>query len=256
MSVTSPAVRGWNIAPGSLPRPLIIAHRGDVESAPENTLAAFRSAAERGADGVELDVRLTKDGRAVVMHDRLINRTTNGHGPAGAHTLAQLRELDAGSWFHPKFKGAVVPTLGEVFDALPPDFLVSVELKVRGWGVKPLVRATLEAISRSNRWNSAMAASFNPVALFFMRRMGPRLARGYIWSARHPLPISRRWLSPLAKPDWMDPDLHTFTPKLLERFHRQGKPVLAWDVDAGQDLEGLGAMGLDGVVTDTLSAFL
>ena len=252
----SQSAEGWDIAPGSLGRPLIIAHRGDVESAPENTLEAFLSAAERGADGVELDVRLSREDRVVVMHDRRIDRTTNGRGPVGIHTLAELKHLDAGSWFHPRFGDATVPTLDEVFDALPSRFLVAVELKVRGWGVKPLVSATLECIKRAKRWKSTMVTSFNPVALMAMRLMEPRVMRGYIWCAQHPFPISQRWLSPMAKAHWMDPDLKTFNAKVLRHFHGQGKPVLAWDLDAGRDIKRLSAMGVDGVVTDRLTGLV
>ena len=227
-----------------------------MESAPENTLEAFLGAVEKGADGVELDVRLSRDGRVVVMHDRCIDRTTNGCGPVGIHTLAELKRLDAGSWFHPRFRSASVPTLDEVFDALPSDFLVAVELKVRGWGVKPLVSGTLECIRRSKKWKSAMVTSFNPVALLAMRLIESRVMRGYIWCARHPLPIRQRWLSPMAKAHWMDPDLETFNAKVLRHFHGQGKPVLAWDLDAGRDIECLSAMGIDGIVTDRLTGLV
>ena len=236
--------------------PLIIAHRGDVESAPENTLEAFRSAVERGADGVELDVRLTKDGTAVAMHDRRVNRTTSGRGPVGTYTFDQLKTLDAGSWFDLRFKKAKVPSLEEIFQELPPDFLVNVELKVRGWGVKSLVLAVVKVIHEFKRWESTLVASFNPMALWVLKLMEPRIRRGYIWSAKHPFPIRQRWLSPLAKPHWMDPDLETCTPKIVEHFHRQGKPVLAWDVDAGRSLTTLADMRLDALVTDNLSVLV
>ena len=256
MSRVLPIADSWNIPPGSLERPLIIAHRGDVESAPENTLEAFLGALEKGADGVEMDVRLTKEGRVVVMHDRRIDRTTNGKGPVGTHTLAELKSLDAGFWFDPKFKEAAVPTLDEAFEALPSDFLMVVELKVRGWGVKPLVSGTVEVIRRFKRWESTLVTSFNPVALLVLRLMEPNIRRGYIWSAQHPLPIRQRWLSPMAKPNWMNPDLKTFTPKVLKYFHQQGKPLLAWDEDAGRDLERLRAMRVDGIVTDRLTGLV
>ena len=85
--------------------PLIIAHRGDSANAPENTLAAFRLAYENGADGIELDTMLSADQRLVVIHDDTLDRTSNGHGKVGEMPLTALRELDAGAWFSPKFKG-------------------------------------------------------------------------------------------------------------------------------------------------------
>ena len=97
-------------------RPLNFAHRGASYEAPENTLAAFMLAAELGADGIELDVQLSKDGQVAVIHDFTLETTTNGHGPVGAKTLAELQELDAGSRFDPLFAGQQIPTLQEVID--------------------------------------------------------------------------------------------------------------------------------------------
>lgn len=246
----------WGVTPGSRRRPLIIAHRGDVETAPENTLEAITSAFAGGADGVEVDARLSKDGQVVLLHDRKVDRTTNGIGAVGSFTLEELKDLDAGSWFDPRFSKSTIPTLAEVLEQLPASFLVNVELKVRGWGVMDLVSAVVEVVRRFERWDTTLAASFNPMALLAIRRQEPRIRRGYIWSARHPYPISRRWLSPVAGSHWANPDLRTFTPQVLDHFHRQGKPVLAWDSDAGRDLKVLGEMGLDGLVTDRLTGLV
>ena len=155
----------WNISPGSLLSPLIIAHRGDSSEAPENTMEAFRRAVEAGADGIELDVRLTRDREVVVIHDWLIDRTTPGAGPVGTHTLAELKKMDAGSWFDPRFKSARVPTLAEVFEGLPASLLVNVEIKVRGHGVLPLVSRVVETVRRCDRYETTLVASFHPVAL-------------------------------------------------------------------------------------------
>ncbi|MQF69170.1 hypothetical protein FIM12_02380 [SAR202 cluster bacterium AD-804-J14_MRT_500m] len=243
----------WDLMPGSLKTPLIIAHRGAVEYAPENSLDAFSIAYEKKADGIELDVRLSKDGIAVVLHDRVVDRTTNGRGPVGSFTLEQLKTLNAGSWYRPECEHVKIPTLADVFDTVPKDFLIVVELKVRGWGIRPLVAAVIETVHDYDRWESTLISSFNPVSLFALRLMEPRLKRGYIWCAKHPFPISDRWLSPMAQPHWMNPDLETFTPKMLTHFHNQGKPVLAWDLDSGKDLTFLSSIGLDAVVTDRLS---
>ena len=232
----------WKTAAGSLAYPLIIAHRGDSSSAPENTLEAFRHALKLGVDGVELDVRLTRDREVVVIHDHRVDRTTDGKGPIGSFTLADARTLDAGSWFDPRFRSAGVPTLDEVFHELPPWFLVNVELKVRGTGVRALVSRVAQIIRRHRRYDSTLVASFNPLALVLLRLLAPRIARCYIWSGHHPAPLRGRWLGPLVRADWMDPDRNTFTPALLERFHKQGKRVLARDLDVGCDLARLAKM--------------
>jgi len=95
-------------------RPLVIAHRGLMKHAPENTLAAFRACLDLRM-GIEVDVRRTKDGRLVVVHDATLERTTNGKGKVSDFTLAELKKLDAGSWFDPAFKGEPIPTIEEVF---------------------------------------------------------------------------------------------------------------------------------------------
>ncbi|MBO0687159.1 MAG: glycerophosphodiester phosphodiesterase [Candidatus Dormibacteraeota bacterium] len=95
------------------PAPWLVAHRGDAFGAPENTLVAFELAAATGADAVELDVQLSKDGVPVVIHDRYLDRTTNGVGPVRSQAWAELRALDAGSWCDSRFRGERIPSLEE-----------------------------------------------------------------------------------------------------------------------------------------------
>ena len=230
--------------------PLVLAHRGANNLAPENTLSAFSKALEVGADGLEMDVRLTKDGEVAVIHDRLVDRTTTGRGPVGTYTLKELKSLDAGSWYGSQFSRKQVPTLDEVFQAFPNDTLVYVEMKVRGHGAWALVSRVIDVIRRHQRWESTMVASFNPIALIMLRLAEPRIIRGYIWSANHPLPMRARWLSPLARPRWYAPDRSSFTPKLLAKLHSRGNLVAAWDIDASGHTNGLMKLGLDAVVTD------
>src|SRR5688500_16528220 len=95
---------------------LVIAHRGASSYAPENTLAAFDLAIEMGARHLELDVHLTRDDHVVVIHDDTVDRTTGGVGPVAEQTLAELKSLDAGSWFGEKFAGQRIPTFAEVLE--------------------------------------------------------------------------------------------------------------------------------------------
>ncbi len=92
----------------------VVAHRGASGHAPENTLAAFRRAVELGANFIETDLQLSRDARFVAIHDDTLDRTTSGHGPIHGLALAELRELDAGSWFGPQFAGERIPTLEEI----------------------------------------------------------------------------------------------------------------------------------------------
>ncbi len=108
---------------------LAVGHRGTVRFAPENTLAAFRKAIELGLDLIEMDVRETKDGHLVIMHDATVDRTTNGKGQVAELTLAEIKRLDAGSWFSPQFAGERVPTLDEALAALAGRALPDIDFK-------------------------------------------------------------------------------------------------------------------------------
>ncbi|MBT4865899.1 MAG: hypothetical protein HON53_12405 [Planctomycetaceae bacterium] len=118
--------------PTPSPRPLIVAHRGLLKHAPENTLANFRACLELRL-GFEIDVERSSDGHLVCIHDSTVNRTTNGQGRVGEMTLAAIKKLDAGSWFDPAFAGERIPTIDEVF-ALIAEYpkvpvLIAVDLK-------------------------------------------------------------------------------------------------------------------------------
>ena len=97
-------------------KPLVVAHRGDTEFAPENTLAAFSSAIEKGTDVIEFDVHFTRDKELVVHHDYYLGRTEKGNGFIGDYSLRELRALDVGVWFGIEFKGEKMPTLRDVLD--------------------------------------------------------------------------------------------------------------------------------------------
>jgi glycerophosphoryl diester phosphodiesterase len=116
------------------PQPLIVAHRGLLHHAPENTLANFRACLELRI-GFEFDVERTKDGHLVCIHDDTVDRTTNGSGKVSELTLDEIRRFDAGSWFDPKFAGEKVPTVEEVLKLVAEyrqhDILVAVDLKAQ-----------------------------------------------------------------------------------------------------------------------------
>ncbi len=111
--------------------PILLAHRGLVRHAPENTLPAFAAAVELGIS-IEVDVYQTRDGHLVVIHDDTVDRTTNGKGRVVEMTLAEIRKLDAGSWVHPRYTGLKVPTLEEVFLLVRQQQRVPVTLAARG----------------------------------------------------------------------------------------------------------------------------
>lgn len=112
----------------TLPKPVIFGHRGACAHAPENTLASFRLAFDQGADAIELDAKLSRDGEVVVFHDSTLDRTTNGTGRVDSKSLAELRELDAGSHFSEQFRGEKIPLLLEVLEEFGKTRYINIEL--------------------------------------------------------------------------------------------------------------------------------
>ena len=110
-------------------RPLLIGHRGYPARYPENTLAAFTGAMDAGCDMIELDVTLTRDRRVVVIHDDTLDRTTNGSGSVRDRTVEEIRRLDAGSWFDPRFAAERVPLLDEVIALTAGRCMLNIEIK-------------------------------------------------------------------------------------------------------------------------------
>ena len=138
-------------------RPLIIGHRGASADAPENTLAAFALAVEQGADGVELDVRLTADQEIVVIHDPTVDRTTTGSGSIDRLTARDLQSFDAG-------QGQSIPTLDEVFETFGPTLLYNIEIKDLGWRDRSLESAVADRVQAYQLESQVLVSSFNPMA--------------------------------------------------------------------------------------------
>ncbi len=156
----------------------MIAHRGDSLHAPEQTFAAYELAVERGADMIEADVRRTRDNRLVMLHDATLERTTSGRGPVADIDFADLRRLDAGSWFDPRFAGQIVPTLDELFDlAERLDVDLCLEVKSDGDGAASgLALEVAGEIRRRGRLDRDVLSSFDQGALRTARLAYPGLS--------------------------------------------------------------------------------
>jgi glycerophosphoryl diester phosphodiesterase len=140
----------------------IYAHRGCSGTHPENTIAAFRAAAELPVYGVELDVHLTKDGRVVVIHDEKINRTTNGKGYVKDMTLEELQSFDAGSWFSEEWADETIPTLGEVLDVFQDtSHRLNIEIKSDVFPYDSLVDKVVNSAAKRGMTDRILISSFN-----------------------------------------------------------------------------------------------
>lgn len=148
----------------------IFAHRGASKYKPENTFNAFRLALETGAEGIETDVQLTKDQVPILIHDEKLNRTTNGRGLVKNFTLRQLKQLDAGSWFSPKFKGTSLVTLEEfLIWAKKHSFILNLELKNNRIDYQYLEEIVIEMLQHYQMLDRAILSSFNPKSIARLR---------------------------------------------------------------------------------------
>jgi glycerophosphoryl diester phosphodiesterase len=161
---------------------------------------------ELGADGVELDVHLSADGVPVVMHNLTVDETTDGTGQVTDKTLAELKELDAGSKFAPEFAGERIPTLAEVFEALEGKLLVNVELKdisPKGVGLEAPV---VEVVRRHGMETKVLFSSFNPFTLRRMRPLAWDVPSGLLYAHDLAIYLRRAWLASLAPHEVRHPD--------------------------------------------------
>ena len=163
-------------------KPLIWAHRGASGYAPENTLPAFALAAEMKADGVELDVQLTKDGEVIVCHDERIDRTSNGHGSIGSLTLAELKKFDFCNRMY-AYEGTRIPTMREVFELLEPTGLtINIELKTGIVFYKDLEEKTVRLTHEFNMQDRVIYSSFNHYSILKIKEIDPDALTGFLYS--------------------------------------------------------------------------
>ncbi len=231
---------------------IIVGHRGSSGTAPENTLAAFRLAAKAGVDMIELDVRLTADRHLVVFHDRRLGRTVEGAGAVWMKTLAELRELDAGAWFSQRFRGEKIPTLHEVFRAVPHKIGINIEVKTDG---DPRRKAGLEevllaAVHSEAAEREILVSSFNHAFLRRLHKQAPRVKLGALYMpvrdvTKRPSALARR-LGVAA--------FICSRSQLRKRFvrnaHRHGLAVFVYGVNNRRHLARARRFGVDAIITD------
>jgi glycerophosphoryl diester phosphodiesterase len=231
-------------------RTLNIAHRGASTVAPANTLAAFEKAVELGADGIEFDVHLSADGVPVVVHDATVDATTDGSGQVAEMTLAQLKQLDAGSWFDPAFVGERIPTLEEVLETMGSRLLLNVELKSISLRDEGLERATVAQIKRHGLDERVLFSSFNPFSLRRLKKIAPHIPVGLLYAPNLMLPLRRAWLAPLAPHEARHPEHTMVDAPYIAWARRRGYRVNVWTVDDPSEMRHLITLGVDGIITN------
>ncbi|ARU62494.1 hypothetical protein CBW65_17145 [Tumebacillus avium] len=232
----------------------LIAHRGAAMLAPENTIPAFDAAVELQADFLELDIQMSRDGALIVLHDATVDRTTNGTGAVKDLTLDQLRALDAGQKFHPAFRGTKLPTLDEVLTRYGGATGLLLELKVpsRYPGIEQKLSALLQQHRLHHADSKIIVQSFDIRSLQQFHHYAPDVPLAVLVK-RGELLKDSQLLRYAAYADYINPKLQLVTPSLVERVHELGMKVAPWTAHAAQDIHHLTEMGVDAVITDTLS---
>jgi len=233
----------------SINAPLVIAHRGASIIAPENTLLAFRLAAELGADAIEFDAKLTADGHVVIHHDRTLDRTTDGFGPLSARTLEELQRLDAGSHLDSKYTGECIPTLKQVFQEVGDRMLMNIELTNYAQPFNELTEVVFQMVCEFDLMKRVLISSFNPIALIKMRRLAPEIPLGLLVMDKKPF-----WLITLFRLMTPYQAYHPSFPmvdnQLVQREHTLGNQVNVWTVNEKDQIREMMNIGVDGVITD------
>jgi glycerophosphoryl diester phosphodiesterase len=239
--------------------PLVFAHRGGGGLAPENTMAAFENGLALGADGVELDVHLSRDGIVVVHHDRVLDRTTNLHGELSTFTADELARADAGYHFRRgeerpfRGQGIGVPTLAAVL-ARYRDCRIIIELKMNS---DELARAVVAVVRAAGAVERVSIGSFALGALRRVRRLEPAIAtsaardevRWALYRSRCRWPVSRVAYGGYQVPETAG-STRVVSPRFIADAHRANLRVQVWTVDREEDARRLFGWGADALITD------
>ncbi len=242
-----------------MPKPLIIAHRGDVKHFPENTLPAFESAIVKGADAIEFDVHLTKNGELVVHHDDYLSRVEQATGYIETYTLQQLQSLDVGSWFDRRFAGLKMPTLSDVLALGNATVRFEIEMCT---ATLPFLVAVIEAIAKKGLEERVELTSWHLPLLFRVKEINPRLRTGIFFE---PFPewmqlVERHgrilnWLV-LSKAQVAHLPLSLIDDDLVSRLHEKGLRVHGADLNSEEEMQAAIRMQIDQFSTDNLDLAL
>jgi glycerophosphoryl diester phosphodiesterase len=241
-------------------RVVTVAHRGSSAAAPENTLAAFRLGVERGSDLIESDVQRTRDGALVLMHDTTLKRTTDAEevfpdrSPwrVADFTLAEIKQLDAGSWKSPDFAGERVPTLAEMVELVRPSrsgILMELKSPELYPGIESEVAETFDRfpgyVQSATAADRLVVQSFNWESMRRYKAEQPEVPVGLLGTpSSAQLPELALWA------DQVNPHFGSVDAAYVARVHQLGMDVLTWTVDREADMRTVLDRGVDGVITN------
>lgn len=229
-------------------RPLIWAHRGASGTAPENTLAAFSKAIEDGADGIELDIQLTKDGELVVCHDEAIDRTSSGKGLVMDYTLEELKKMDFSNGLL-EYEGEKIPTMEEVFDLVKPsDLSINIELKTGIIFYPDIEKKIVELTRDKGMEDRVIYSSFNHSSVLKIREYAPDAVLGFLYADGpvDPVEYALRYGVQALHPMGFNLRYDGF----MEAAKKAGIRVNTWTINKDADIRECIARGADAIITN------
>lgn len=231
-------------------KPLIMGHRGYQARYPENTLVSFLAAVEAGAQFVELDVTLTRDNQVAVMHDDTVDRTTDGRGRVSGYDLDALQQLDAGSWFHPRFSGERIPSLDEVLEKVAPKAHINIEIKSHELTDCDLTgqveQGVIDLVLTRGVEKRVLISSFDPEVLKRIQQLDPGIKIALISKQSPPDETVARCLE-LAAFSY-HPHLDYIDRELVRTLHKADVHVFPWNINDARDIRHAFSMGVDGLI--------
>lgn len=231
-------------------KPLIMGHRGYQARYPENTLVSFLAAVEAGAQFVELDVTLTRDQQVVIMHDDTVDRTTDGRGRVSDYDIEALQQLDAGSWFHPRFSGERIPSLDEVLEKVVPKAHINIEIKSHELTDCALTgqveQGVIDLVLARGVEKRVLISSFDPEVLKRTRQIDPGIKIALISKLSPPDETVARCLE-LGTFSY-HPHLDYIDRALVEALHKADVHVFPWNINDAGDIRHAFSMGADGLI--------
>ncbi|GAP10410.1 glycerophosphoryl diester phosphodiesterase [Bellilinea caldifistulae] len=233
-----------------LPKPIIFAHRGASAYAPENTMAAFRLAAQQGVEAIELDAKLSADGEVIVIHDKTVDRTTNAKGAVSQFSLRDFQQMDAGSYFSEEFRGESVPALRQVFEEFGRKLYINVELTNYATPRDPLPEKVAELVRLFHLEDWVLFSSFNPINLYRIRRLLPECPVGILALEGLAGWLARSFIGSWFAPHIVHPYLRDATKSFIQKQHDRHRRVHVWTVNDPLDIQRLFEDGADGIFTD------
>lgn len=225
----------------------IFAHRGASAYAPENTLEAFRLAMEQGADGIELDVQLTKDGVPVVIHDERIDRVSQGKGAVRDYTLEELQKIRVPNGMS-RYQDAQIPTLRQVLDLAKPSRMeVNIELKTGIYWYPEIEGRVLELVKQAGMEERVIYSSFNHYSIGRILREKPDAETAYLFND---IIVNVHEYARKNQVKGLHPGRHHIGMDFLQEYLDSGLAVRVWTVDDPEQIRELIQAGVDAVITN------